>query len=77
MDRCFFGERDLAKIDEHLLAWRRIEYMVINAPVLPARIYLACSFQVVYVVPQRLFVAWQALIITVLDELFFKDIVNG
>ena len=60
MNRCLFGERDFAKIDEHLLSGRRIEYMVINAPVFLTCIELARSFQEVYIVSQSLFISWQA-----------------
>ena len=77
MNRCFFGEHDFAKIDEHLLSGRRIEYVDINAPVFLTSIELARSFQEMYIVSQSLFISWQAFIISVLDELLFKDIING
>jgi hypothetical protein len=77
MNRYLFGERDFAKIDEHLLSGRCIEYMVINAPVFLTCIELTRSFQEVYIVSQSLFISWQAFIISVLDELLFKDIING
>ena len=76
MDRGLFGESDLTKVNEHLFSGRGIKHMVIDAPVFFTGVDLTALLQIMYVVPQCLLIARERFQVSVLNELFFQDIVD-
>ena len=69
-------KRHLSEIYQHLLPGRGIKDMVINTSMFIAGIDLARFLQMVYIVSERLFIARKAIVFSILDELFFEDVVN-
>ena len=70
------AECDFTEVDQHLFPRRRIEYVVIDSPVFFPGIDYPAVFQEVDIVPEGLLIPGKEIVIPVLYEFFFQDVID-
>ena len=67
----------LSKVDQHLLAGRCVEYILIDPGILWLSFDNAVFLQIMHIVTQCLLIARQLRIFTILDKFLLENIVDG
>jgi hypothetical protein len=77
MNAPVFGKGYFSEVDQHLITRRSIKNIVVDPSVFWLLIDQTGILEVMDVITECLLVAGKFLIVTVLDELFFQNIVHG